>query len=888
MAQPNPQDHLERLKQAASQYAALRIPVALFHGANEYGVCSCRDGLHCKSAGNHPRFKGWKDEATTDASKINGLLTRFPDSNIAVLTGARAGIVVLDFDGEEGKWTKQQLELMYGPLPRTPTVESGGGGLHMWFRHPGGEYKIPSGDGMLGPKFDLKADNAHVTVPPSRHRSGREYSWLVGLDVELAPLPEWVGPGARRAKETGESLVRSTRAGAPYRYRDIPNSERYELPSHIPEGKRSDELFRYASSLRAKGAEQHEIEDALREARDSRCADPLSVPDKELESIAKSACKYPAGQRPVRGAPRSSGHLNRASRPDKEWRKAPVFVPGIDDPAEWGMEPPANETSASTGSAAAPEPTPEPEPEPEEPGEPSSFEPMPLRRVESPMPPEPPLDLDDDGGAGGDGGHRGGGGGPGGGGPGGPGGGDEDPQLCNAGPDGFAKTELGNAERIYRSYGQDVRYVTTNKEWMVYTGSHWKVDDREQVRQWAQMTARSLHPLILQAGGEKAQKAWRGHVKAFESKSGITSAIGLMQSFPEVVRTAHDLDNGVEDYLCAPNGMVHLRTGEIMEPTREPMITRIAQAPVDMDAPCPNFQRFLFQIFEGNTDLIQFVQRAIGYSLTGHTSEQCLFFLWGQGRNGKSTLVNLIRDILGTYGTNSSFDTFLSKTNDNARADLAMLKGARMVTAGEPAQSKDFSESVIKQVTGGDKITCRKLYGQYFSYEPEFKLWLAANHKPRIKNQDEGIWRRFRMIPFTVQIPEEEKDGALPVKLRAEAPGILGWAVRGAMEWYENGLMAPDIVKDATKDYREEMDVLGDFVADAIAEKDEAEDWGDRVRDVYQGYLKWCDKNRESRPLGKKRFNQAMEEHGFRKKKRPSDGQMRWKGILLRHQYAPE
>ena len=279
----------------------------------------------------------------------------------------------------------------------------------------------------------------------------------------------------------------------------------------------------------------------------------------------------------------------------------------------------------------------------------------------------------------------------------------------------------------------------------------------------------------------------------------------------------------------------------------------------DPDAECPIFLAFLERVMAGNCALIAFLQRAVGYSLTGLTGEQVLFLLYGLGANGKSTLLEILRALLGDYAQQTEFSTFLVRKQDGVRNDLARLRGARFVSAVEMEGERRLSEALVKQLTGGDTISARFLFSEFFEFLPAFKLWLAANHKPEIRGTDHAMWRRVRLIPFTVTIPDDAQDKSLPAKLRAELPGILAWAVRGCLQWQANGLDAPDEVTRATEDYRAEMDVLGDFLAERCIDES-----GTHVlaADLYGAYRLWSEQN-GAEAISGVAFARRLTERGF-------------------------
>ena len=244
------------------------------------------------------------------------------------------------------------------------------------------------------------------------------------------------------------------------------------------------------------------------------------------------------------------------------------------------------------------------------------------------------------------------------------------------------------------------------------------------------------------------------------------------------------------------------------------------------------------KVMGGDQEKVGFLQRVFGYSLTGITWEQCMFILYGPGANGKTTLIEVLRDLLGDYATHTTTSSLLQSATSAIRNDLARLNNSRLVTAVEVGMGKRFDEALVKQLTGGDPVTARFLYREFFEYRPQFKLVIAANHKPEIRGVDHGIWRRIHLIPFDVTIPAEEIDKDLPAKLRAELPGILAWAIRGCADWLEHGLMVPSSIVDATAAYRAEMDVLENFIEDnCIRDSDRRVPVGE----LYSKYGTWSE-----------------------------------------------
>jgi len=339
------------------------------------------------------------------------------------------------------------------------------------------------------------------------------------------------------------------------------------------------------------------------------------------------------------------------------------------------------------------------------------------------------------------------------------------------------------------------------------------------------------------------------------------------------------LDADPWQFNC-PNGILDLRKGTLRDHRREDFITKASQVSFDPAAKCPQFLGFLDSIMAKNQSLIPFLQRAIGYALTGDIAEQCFFIFYGHGANGKSTLLEVLRSLVGDYGQQASFTTFLSSDQERVRNDLARLRGARLVTAVEVEEGRRLSEVVVKQVTGGDPITARFLYSENFEFKPQFKLFLACNHKPVIRGTDHAIWRRIRLIPFTVEIPDDQQDKELPLKLRAELPGILTWAVKGCLDWQRDGLAAPKEVLHATKEYREEMDVLGMFLDECCDTQGEV-----LTGHLFGAYKNWAEAQEEY-VMSQKLFALKLRERGFTPYAR--HGNRYWREISLKSGVAPE
>jgi putative DNA primase/helicase len=277
----------------------------------------------------------------------------------------------------------------------------------------------------------------------------------------------------------------------------------------------------------------------------------------------------------------------------------------------------------------------------------------------------------------------------------------------------------------------------------------------------------------------------------------------------------------------------------------------------------------------GNADLIRYLQRIFGYALTGDTREQCFFILHGVGANGKTTMTTAMANAVGGYAQHTPTETLLVKRNDTIPNDIARLHGTRLVTAAEADFDRRLAEALVKQMTGGDKMTARFLHGEFFEFTPTFKVFLAVNHKPVVRGTDHAIWRRIRLVPFEVTIPDAEQDKALPEKLESERAGLLRWAVEGCLAWQREGLEPPKAVTEATADYRDEMDAVGAFLDECCTRDPGAETTAARL---FERYSEWCEEHSE-KPMSKIELGARLAEKGFTRG-RTKAGRF-WRGLSV-------
>src|SRR6266853_4141325 len=457
-------------------------------------------------------------------------------------------------------------------------------------------------------------------------------------------------------------------------------------------------------------------------------------------------------------------------------------------------------------------------------------------------------------------------------------------------PKSFHLTDAGNMERLVYRFGHLFRYCP-QRGWYGWSGKHWQADDVQRIFRAALNTVRSITaelPLHLEGVKDEddikaVTKAVHGWAKESESRGHLTAMEFLARSARGAAVSIHEFDR--DKWLFnASNGTLNLRSGDFKPQDQSDMITQLSPVAYEPKAECPLWKAFLSDVMAGDQELVDYLQRAVGYSLTGSTEEHCLFMNYGTGRNGKTTFLEAVKHVLGTYAQAAPMTAFLDTGNDNGvRNDIARLVGARFVTAVEADAGKRLAESLVKQLTGGDTIAARFLFKEYFDFKPQFKLWMGTNHKPVIHGTDEGIWRRIRLIPWTVYIPDGKKDETLPEKLRAEAPGILRWAIEGLEEYHKHGLMDPEIVTKATEEYRGAEDMISRFLEECC-EVSAAHDAP--ARKLYERYKEWAEDMKEY-VLKERKFAEGMQEHDRKSKQKSVGGKMNrvYEGLRIRDRF---
>lgn len=415
-------------------------------------------------------------------------------------------------------------------------------------------------------------------------------------------------------------------------------------------------------------------------------------------------------------------------------------------------------------------------------------------------------------------------------------------------------------------YGNDLRYTAAWGRWSIWNGQLWMKDDTLYVYD----LARSI---CDDAVANTNNPQLRSRIASARTVDAVERLARANR------RHAATVDQWDSDpwLLNTPGGIVDLHTGAIRPAKREDYATKTtAVAP---GGECPQWLAFLSRITNGNKDRQDYLQRMCGYALTGITNEQVLLFLYGTGANGKTTFLETIAGVMGDYAEPAPIETFMASFGDRHPTEIAWLQGARLVISIEPDEGKLWNESKVKLLTGGDRIAARRMRQDFFKFIPQFKLMIAGNHKPGLRTADEAMRRRLRLLPFTVTIPESERDPGLADKLRDEWGGVLQWAIDGCLEWQSKGLQTPETVRVATDDYFDDEDEISQWIEDRCEKKDSH---FTPFKNLYDDWTDWCLENRDNvvRDRSRKWFSGQLQSHGFESTRTKKD--RGFKGISLK------
>jgi len=442
-------------------------------------------------------------------------------------------------------------------------------------------------------------------------------------------------------------------------------------------------------------------------------------------------------------------------------------------------------------------------------------------------------------------------------------------------PKKYELTDDGNAQRFADQHGHRVRWYEAENAWWFFDGRRWKKDDEKRVLGFARETAREIYREAANCVEDDRRTKLATHAKSSSSANKIEAMLRLVKSDLAITAAMFDRDNFKLNCL---NGTLDLRTGELSLHQANDFITKLVSVNYEPQAEAPRFIQFLNKIFAGKQSLIEFVQQVLGYSMSGSVIEHKIFICYGLGQNGKSTLFNIVCEILNEYATETDPHLLLTKrhTGGGPSEEIYMLRGVRLATTIETNEDVRLDEARTKKLVSEDMILARPLHGHYAQFPPTHKLFMITNHKPHIRSQSLAMWRRIVLIPFNVIIPKDEKDLKFLDKLRTEKEGILAWLVSGYLAWQKNdGLPEQLDVTEATKTYKNEEDTLEKFIDECCQRVPSAQT---SASVLFAEFYRWCEKNYAPKP-DIAAFKNRMEEKGFTHK-RTKKGNV-WLGILL-------
>jgi putative DNA primase/helicase len=463
------------------------------------------------------------------------------------------------------------------------------------------------------------------------------------------------------------------------------------------------------------------------------------------------------------------------------------------------------------------------------------------------------------------------------------------------------QTDWPIAQNLVKWHGRDLRYVPSWKSWLVWDESRWVKDDTDEAVRRVKQT---IHTYRLElrrkidhvkqrldsmdkkdtarVAGKKKLKNLRKLSRLstrIESHGRMNSILAVAQSAPGVTVSEQQL-NRDHWSLNVLNGTLDLRTGVLRPHRREDLITKLAPVQFDQDSKCPIWDKFLETITGNQKEKVDYLRRAAGYCLTGDVSEQILFFFYGSGSNGKTTFITALQDVMGDYAMQASNGLLIERRFESHPTELADLFGRRLVVCTETKADSSFNESLVKQLTGGDRVRARRMREDFWEFSPTHKIIIAGNHRPDIRGTDDGIWRRFHLVPFEICISEGMKDPQMPIKLRKELPGILAWAVRGCQEWRQTGIQVPPAVKEATNEYRAESDEYGDFFEQRC---ESGPDFKVSRKELKKAFDRWHKANSGDKyEMSDKQFAKVMQQRGHKTRRGGSNGSTVYHGLRLR------
>lgn len=410
------------------------------------------------------------------------------------------------------------------------------------------------------------------------------------------------------------------------------------------------------------------------------------------------------------------------------------------------------------------------------------------------------------------------------------------PKLSPPISTGIILTDTTNAELIAELFGDSIRYDHKRKRWLMWKDNYWEEDKNGGIYRLATEAARERHRRSVYITNLKERQRVADWAISSEQRGRLQSALVLLQNIKPIADSGEAWD--LDPWLFAiKNGVLDLRTGQLRQGQPEDHITLHSDVVYDPKAQCPRWLQFLEEVFSGDIELIDYLWRLAGYSMSGVTSEQAYIICHGTGANGKGRFLSALRYVMGDYAYNAPFSTFELGNRPSIPNDLAALEKRRFVISSETSESTRLNEARLKSLSGEDPSTARYLYNELFTFKPVCKIWLAVNHKPQVRDDSYGFWRRVRLIPFMRQFKGVDADKNLDDKLQAEAPGILNWQIAGCLEWQKRELEPiPAIVTSATQEYQTESDPLAQFIDDRCSI---GKAYTVQASELYKSYLNW-------------------------------------------------
>jgi len=445
----------------------------------------------------------------------------------------------------------------------------------------------------------------------------------------------------------------------------------------------------------------------------------------------------------------------------------------------------------------------------------------------------------------------------------------DNPKQNDNTPQTFPCTDLGNMERFIDQHKDYIRSTPSGAVFK-WTDNRWKPVSRADIFNLARKTVFKIQSEARHAAAEAEANDLRRWSLVSQSEAKIRSMINMACKHEDIQVRLSDFDKDRNRINCL-NGIIDLTSSQLLGRTPKDYVSKIINVDYDPYAKAPHFKTFIGQIFGHDKELIDWVQRALGYSLTGSTSEQVLFAALGTGANGKSTLIEVVSKIMNDYSTTASFNTFLSGKASDVRSMEAVgkLKGMRLALASEADSTRKFREDLIKQLTGDAVLQGAKLHGESFSFQPQFKLWFLVNQLPFVGDGSFGFWRRIKVIPFNQRFADHERDSNLPAKLWQERGGILAWLVEGAVAYHKalaasgsTGLGPCKAIDEQVDQYRYDNDLPTRFLDECTREQK-----GSKVsaKELYDHYCEWCRLNGDNDTISQQIFSKRMQERGLQK-----------------------